>query len=146
MSFVMPDDFSVRVTKVTSRIGISWTHSLAFCFWPIFNLMNYGMRYEILSKGYKLDNFESHNSKTWLFKYLRPLFKFYWLWIFPWIKLSWNYCSLWDKHGWLNCFWQFLCEGLSSFNPKGFYYSYEWTCSLYEDRTSFYMRLISRKL
>ena len=35
---------------------------------------------------------------------------------------------------------------LSSFNPKGFYYSYAWSCSLCEGRTSFCMRLISRKL
>ena len=33
VSFVMTDDFSVRVTKITSRIGVSWNHSL-----PIFNL------------------------------------------------------------------------------------------------------------
>ena len=38
--------------------------------------------------------------------------------IFPWLKLSWHSCSLWDKIGWFNWFWQFLCEGLSSFNPK----------------------------
>ena len=31
---------------------------------------------------------------------------------------------MWDKPGWLNWFWQFLWEGLSSFNLKGFYYSY----------------------
>ena len=35
------------------------------------------------------------------------------MWVFPWIKLSWHSCSLWDKLGWLNWFWQFLCEGLS---------------------------------
>ena len=40
------------------------------------------------------------------------------MWIFPWIKLSWHSCSVWDKHGWLSWFWQFLCEGLSSFNLK----------------------------
>ena len=28
--------------KIASRIEASWTHSLPFCFWPIFNLMNYG--------------------------------------------------------------------------------------------------------
>ena len=33
VSFVMTEKFSVRVTKTTSRIGVSWTHSL-----PIFNL------------------------------------------------------------------------------------------------------------
>ena len=31
----------------------------------------------------------------------------------------------------------FFFEGLSSFNPKGFYYSYAWSCSLYERRASF---------
>ena len=29
-----------------------------------------------------------------------------------------------DKLGRLNWFWQFLCDGLPSFNPKRFYYSY----------------------
>ena len=53
------------------------------------------------------------------------------LWIFPGIKLSWNSCSVWDKPGWLNWLWQFLCERLSSFNPEGFYCSYAWSCSLY---------------
>ena len=58
MSFVMTDDFSVRVTKITSRTGVSWTHSLPFCFWPIFNSMNYPHTI----KGCKPDNFESYNS------------------------------------------------------------------------------------
>ena len=53
---------------------------------------------------------------------------------------------MWDKLGLLNWFWQYLCEGLSSFNLKGFYYSYAWSCSLCEGRTSFCMGLISRKL
>ena len=53
---------------------------------------------------------------------------------------------MWDKLGWVNWFWQFLCEGLSSFNLKRFYYSYAWSCSLCERRTSFCMRVISRKL
>ena len=29
---------------------------------------------------------------------------------FSWIKLSWDSFSMWDKPGWLNWFWQFLCE------------------------------------
>ena len=37
MSFVTADGFSVKVTKTTSRIGVSLTHSLPFCFLPIFN-------------------------------------------------------------------------------------------------------------
>ena len=47
---------------------------------------------------------------------------------------------------WLNWFWQFLCERLSSFHSKGFCYSYAWSCSLYEGRTAFCMGLISQKL
>ena len=52
----------------------------------------------------------------------------------------------WDKPGWLNSFWQFLCERLSSFDQKGFYYSYAWSHSLSERKTSFCMGLFSRKL
>ena len=37
-------------------------------------------------------------------------------------------------------------RGLSAFNPKGFYYSYAWSCSLCERMTSFCTGLISRKL
>ena len=42
--------------------------------------------------------------------------------------------SIWDTLGWLNWFWQFLCDGLSSFNLKGLYSSYAWSCSLCERR------------
>ena len=48
--------------------------------------------------------------------------------------------------GWLIWFWQFLCDRLSSFNPKGFYYSYTWSCSLCEGRTSFCRGLFTGKL
>ena len=93
----------------------------------------------ILSKACKPDNFESHNSLKLSFTNIS--FEFCWLWIFPWIKLSWHSCSMWDKLGWLNWFWQFLFERLSSFNPKRFCYSYAWSW-----RTSFCTGLISRKL
>ena len=90
---------------------------------------------------------ESHNSLRLSLTNIRGLrLKFSWLRIFPWIKLSWHSCSVWDKPGWLNWFWQFLCERLSSFNPKGFWYSYAWSRSLCERRTSFCKGLISRKL
>ena len=109
-----------------------------------FNLFLTQLIMVILSKGCKQDNFEPHNSVK---KYLRPSFQFCSLWIFPWIKLFWNSCSMWDKLGWLNWFWQFLCKGLSSFNPKRFHYSYAWPCSLCERRTSFCTELmISGKL
>ena len=81
-----------------------------------------------------------------LYKYLKPSFQFGWMWIYPLIKFSWHSCSMWDKLGWLNWFWQFLYEGISFFNLKRFYYSYVWSCSLYERRTSFCTGLISRKL
>ena len=68
------------------------------------------------------------------------------MWIFPWIKLSRHSRSTWDKPGSLSWFWQFLYEGLSSFNLKRFYYSYAWSCSLCERRTSFCTGLVSRKL
>ena len=67
----------------------------------------------------KLLNFESHNSKTYLYKYLRSSFELV-ACESPWVKLSWHFCSVWDKPRWLNWFKQFLCEGLSFVNPKGF--------------------------
>ena len=32
MLFVMTDEFLVGFTKITARIGVSWTHILPFCF------------------------------------------------------------------------------------------------------------------
>ena len=40
----------------------------------------------------------------------------------------------------------FSVRGLSSFNPKGFYYSYAWSCCWCEVSTSFWTGRISRKL
>ena len=68
---------------------------------------------------------------------MRSSFKFCWMWIFPWIRLSWLFSSMWDKLGWFNWFWQFLCEGLFSFNWKGFCYSYAWSFNLCEKRLPF---------
>ena len=67
------------------------------------------------------------------------------MWIFSWIKISWHSCCTWDKLGWLNLFWKFLCEGLSSFNLQRFYCSYVWSCSSYKKRACFCTGLISRK-
>ena len=33
--FITTEEFSVKITKTTSRVGVSWTHSLPFCFLPI---------------------------------------------------------------------------------------------------------------
>ena len=97
----------------------------------------------ILSKACKPDNFELHNSLKLSFTNI-PVDC--WLWIFPWIKLSWHSCSVWDTPAWLKWFLQFLCGRLSSFNLKGFWYSYAWSSSLCERRTSFCTGLISTKL
>ena len=58
VSFVTTDEFSVRVTKITALIGVSWTHSLPFCF----NLFLTQWIMAMLSKRCKPDNFEPHNS------------------------------------------------------------------------------------
>ena len=65
---------------------------------------------------------------------------------FTLIKLSWHSCSIKNKLWWLNWFWQFLGDGLSSFNLKRFCYSYPWSYSLCEGKTSFCTGLIYRKL
>ena len=36
------NEFLVRVTKITSRIVVSWTLRLPFCFCTVFNSVNYG--------------------------------------------------------------------------------------------------------
>ena len=69
VSFVATDEFLVRIKKITSRIGVSWTHSLPFCFLPI--LTQWIMA--ILLKGCKPNNFESHNSLKLSFTNIRGL-------------------------------------------------------------------------
>ena len=101
----------------------------------------------VVSKAYKPQNFESHKSIKLSFTDIWGLCSKISLDVdFPWIKLSWHSCSMWDTLGWLNWFWQFFCEGLSSFNPNGFCNSYACPSSLCKERTSFCTGLISRKL
>ena len=42
--------------KITSRIGVLWTHSLAFSFWLVFNSVNYA---HIMKRTYDLYDFKS---------------------------------------------------------------------------------------
>ena len=97
----------------------------------------------ILSKKCEPDNFESHNPLNLSFTNI---------WCLPsnfaecetfLESNSPDILALCKTNNW---FCQFLCERLSFFNPKGFYYSYAWFCSLCERRTSFCMGLIYRKL
>ena len=67
MSFVTTDGFSVKIRKSTSRISVSWSHSLHFRFLSIF----WVAKMTILSKVRKLDTFESHNSWKLSFSNIR---------------------------------------------------------------------------
>ena len=100
----------------------------------------------ILSKGYKPDHLELHNSLKLSFTNIRGLLS------------SFVECESFLESNSPDILavceanlddpidsWQFLCEGLSSFNPKRLYYSYVWSCSLCERRNSFCTGHISRK-
>ena len=105
--FVTTDEFSVRVTKITSRIGVSWTHSLPFCF----SLFLTQWIMTILSNECKPDNFEPHNSLKLSWRIFEAFVPICWMWIFPWIKFSWHSGSVWHELGWFNWFWQFSVRG-----------------------------------
>ena len=134
VSFVMTDEFSLRITKITSRFV---SHELT-AYLSLFDLFLTQWIMAILSKGCKPDNFESHKSLKLSFTNLRSSFKF---------------CCVWTPHTfmlcvrqtWMTQFWQFLYEELSSFDTKGLGYSCAWCCSLCEGGTFFGMGLISRK-
>ena len=65
----LTDEFSLRVTKITAMIGVSWTYILLSCFWHI--LTHCIM--VIILKGLKWDNFEPHNSLKLKFTNIRGL-------------------------------------------------------------------------
>ena len=118
VSFVMTDEFSVRVTKITSRIGVSWTHSLLSIFY-LFKLNELWPYYQ------KHVNQIILNPIT-LWRLTLRIFEAF-IRILLIVNLSLNQTlltfllyAMWGKPGWLNWFWQFPCERLSSFNPKGF--------------------------
>ena len=94
----------------------------------------------ILSKKCEPDNFESHNPLNLSFTNI---------WCLPsnfaecetfLESNSPDILALCKTNNW---FCQFLCERLSFFNPKGFYYSYAWSPSLCEGGNSFVARDLS---
>ena len=103
----------------------------------------------MLSKGCKPGHFESQNSLKLSLANICGLHSNF---VDCKSFLEWNSPDIlalceWEKRGWLvKWFWQFLCEGLPSFNLKGFYYPYPRSHSLCEGRISFCMELVSRKL
>ena len=84
----------------------------------------------ITSKGCKPDNFEPHNSLKLSFTNI------------PGLRSNFVECESFLESNSPD----FSVRGLSSFNPKRFYYSFAWSCTLCERRTSFCAGLISRKL
>ena len=99
----------------------------------------------VLSKGHKLDNFESHNSLKFSFINIWGLCSnFVSCESFLESNSPGNSCSIWDKLGWFTWFWQFLSDGLCSYHPKGFCYLHVWSCS--EEMTCYGTGFIFRKL
>ena len=148
--FVVPGCHVLR--QMSSQWGLQKlcqglvSHELT-AYLSVFDLFLIQWTMVILSKGCKPNNFEQHNSLKPNFTNIWGLpFNLCWMWIFLWVKFSWHSYSIWDKLEWHKWFWQFLNEWLSSFNLKGFYYSYTWSCSLCGRRNSFFTGLISRKL
>ena len=73
--FVTTGVFSVRITKNTSRIGVSWTHSLPFWFWALFNPLKW---------AYNQKDINQINLNYIIFWNLaRPMYE-----IFVWISLN----------------------------------------------------------
>ena len=74
---VTTDEFLVRVAKINWRIGV-WTQGSGYII-KITEIRPLWM--------WQL-------SKTKLYQYLSSSFKFWWMWIFPWGKLSWWSCCM----------------------------------------------------
>ena len=122
---------------------VSWTHSLPFWLITLFRLN----KMAISSKARKPEKFESQNSLKLSFTNIRSQPSYFVGCEYPpWIKLSWCPCFIWNKTEKLIRFKQYLCKGLSSFNSKGFCYSYTWPCNLCNAETRFCAGIIFRKL
>ena len=113
VSFVITGEFLVRVTEIISRIGVSWTHSLQLRFLPFFD-----------SKVCKSDNFQSDSSVKLSFTSIRGVHSNF-VRCESFLESNFLefllYFSMWDGPGWLNWFWQFLCERLSSLIRKDYF-------------------------
>ena len=137
VSFVTTDDFSVMLTKITSRIGVSWTRCLPFWFWPILIL-----KWPYYQK--KVNQITSNHTTLW--NLASPILEVFCRIsldvIFPWTKPT-GILALYETNlmTWLTLA---ISVCTVSFNPKAFCYLYSY--SLCKGRTSFCMVLISRKL
>ena len=101
----------------------------------------------VLSKGRKPDKFESHNFLTLSFTNIRGLRSSF-VECTSFLELNSPDILALCETNLDDSFREFPCDkgGVSSFNPKGFCYSYAWSCSSCEEWTSFCKGRISRKL
>ena len=91
----------------------------------------------ILSKACKPDNFESHNSLKLSFTNIRGLCSNF-VDCKSFLESNSPDILLCLRQTWMTLLiLAIYLERLSSFNPKRFQYSYAWSCSLCEGRTSF---------
>ena len=109
-------------------IGISRIHILLFCLWLFLP------QWKFSSKRCKQNKFESHNSLKLSFTNIWDLCRSNSVECESFLESNssdiFTHCG---TPGWLDWFWKFFCEEfLSSYNQKGFYYSYTWPCSLHE--------------
>ena len=83
------DESTLRVTKIISRIGVTWTHTLPFRFLPLFDSVEWYDHVNQITLN--------HNSLKLSFIHVRG------------IKLPRHCCSMWSKRGWLSWSKRFLC-------------------------------------
>ena len=96
----------------------------------------------ILSSGCKPDNFESHNSLKLSFTNLEAFVKILLIVNLPLNQTLLTFL-LYMRQTWMT---QLVLARFYSFNTKGLYYSYTWSCSLCEGRISFFTRKLCRFL
>ena len=118
LRFVTTDEFSVRVTKITSGIGVSWITA----YLSVFDLFLTQWIMAILSMGCKTDNFESHKLALQIFEaFIQILLN---------VKLSLNQTLLLTFWLYVRQTWVIqLILAISLWQviflyPKGFKYSY----------------------
>ena len=85
----------------------------------------------MLLKGCKPDNFECDNSLKLSFISIRGLHSNFVECESFLESNSPDTLLMWDKLAWLNWFWQFLCERLTCFKPKGFCYCHMHVLAVY---------------
>ena len=127
-------------TKITSTIGVSWNHILPFWSWLLFN----SVKWPYYQKDLKYIN--SIHPTLWILAL--PVFE-----VFVQFSLNLNLSLnqtlltflLYVRQIWMTqmtltiSLWRVI-----SFNLKGFCYSYAWSCSICEGRTSYCTGFISR--